>query len=283
MYVAVMHNRLLSVVAIFVGLTTLSSPALASSSWQPRVSGGSQSASPGADSADPIPDGTGVYELGKGVTGPNPLFSVRPEYTHEARKAKLVGFCVVSLVVNAQGNPEQIRVTRSLGEGVSSNQKRAAESGDAAIAKAVSQYRFSPATYQGKSVPVRLNLRVDYGPPDTPGLSGGVFPVGNGVTAPRVLSSVDPVYTPEARAAGITGNCTISLVVNAQGNPEQVRVARSIEEGLSPNLNFDLRHAAESLDQSAVGAVSKYRFAPATYQGKPVSVSVNIEVRFQTH
>jgi protein TonB len=35
------------------------------------------------------------------------------------------------------------------------------------------------------------------------------------------------------------------------------------------------------LDDKAVEAVKNYIFAPALYQGKPVAVAINIEVKFQ--
>jgi TonB family protein len=37
------------------------------------------------------------------------------------------------------------------------------------------------------------------------------------------------------------------------------------------------------LDQKAVEAVRHYRFKPATLQGKPVPVEVNIEVNFRIY
>ena len=42
-----------------------------------------------------------------------------------------------------------------------------------------------------------------------------------------------------------------------------------------------LQKAAESLDQNAVNAVSRYQFIPAEYQGMPVPVRVNVEVDFK--
>ena len=41
------------------------------------------------------------------------------------------------------------------------------------------------------------------------------------------------------------------------------------------------RAVALSLDQAAIDAVKKYRFEPATYQGKPVPVELYVEVNFE--
>jgi TonB family protein len=60
----------------------------------------------------------------------------------------------------------------------------------------------------------------------------------------------------------------VSVVVDVQGNPQQVQV---------------VRHLGMGLDQKAVDAVKQYRFKPATLQGKPVPVEVNIEVTFRIY
>jgi outer membrane biosynthesis protein TonB len=52
--------------------------------------------------------------------------------------------------------------------------------------------------------------------------------------------------------------------VNAQGQPERVRVVRSIASSLPP----DKQRVAENLDQNAVKAVSQSQFSPANYHGK---------------
>lgn len=107
----------------------------------------------------------------------------------------------------------------------------------------------------------------------------GVYEVGNGVLPPKVISSVSPMYTDKASIKKVTGTCLIELVVDAQGSPQDVRVVKSIGEGLKPKL----KKAAESLDENAVKAVSQYRFKPAEYQGKPVPVHQKISVDFQVY
>ncbi len=112
----------------------------------------------------------------------------------------------------------------------------------------------------------------------------GVYHVGHGVRPPRVITSVNPEYTDLARKKKISGICVVGLVVDAQGNPQNIRVVRSIGkdlESIGKDLDPKLKKAAEGLDQNAINAVSKYRFSPAEYQGKPVPVQVNIEVNFK--
>jgi periplasmic protein TonB len=107
-----------------------------------------------------------------------------------------------------------------------------------------------------------------YGPGSGGGTGGGVYHVGGGVSAPSVISSVDPEYSDEARRAKYTGIVVVSLIVDTQGNPQHVSVVRRLGMGL---------------DEKAVEAVRQYKFKPAMYQGHAVPVEVNIEVNFQIY
>jgi TonB family protein len=109
---------------------------------------------------------------------------------------------------------------------------------------------------------------VGAGPGSGGGYGGGLMSVGGGVSAPEVLHSVEPEFTEEARRADYQGSAAIQLIVDSQGNPQDVRV---------------VRHLGMGLDQKAVEAVRQYRFRPALYQGHPVSVQMVIEVDFHLH
>jgi len=107
-----------------------------------------------------------------------------------------------------------------------------------------------------------------YGPGTGGGTGDGIYHVGGGVSAPLVLSAVDPEYSDEARRAKFTGIVVVALVVDPSGMPQHVHV---------------IRHLGMGLDEKAIEAVRLYRFKPAEYQGKPVPVEVNIEVNFQIY
>jgi len=104
------------------------------------------------------------------------------------------------------------------------------------------------------------------GPGGNSGYGGGVMNVGGGVSAPRVIHSVEPQFTPEARQAYHQGVVGIQLIVDSQGNPQNVHVVRQLGMGL---------------DERAVEAVKQYRFSPAMYQGHAVSVQMVINVEFR--
>jgi TonB family protein len=106
------------------------------------------------------------------------------------------------------------------------------------------------------------------GPGEGGGYGGGLMRPGGGVSAPQVIFSVDPEFSDEARRAKYQGICVVSVIVDAQGNPQRVRVIRPLGMGL---------------DEKAVEAVKQYKFKPAYYQGHPVAVEVNIEVNFRIY
>lgn len=107
-----------------------------------------------------------------------------------------------------------------------------------------------------------------FGPGSGGGIGGGVYHVGGGVSAPVPIYEIDPEYTDEARRAKYSGIVMVSLIVDARGLPERVRVVRSLGMGL---------------DEKAIEAVKQYKFKPAQLAGKPVPVEVQIEVNFQIY
>ena len=80
------------------------------------------------------------------------LHSVEAEFSDEARRAKYQGVCLISLIVDTQGNPQNIRVARALGMGL-----------DEKAIEAIRQYKFKPAMKDGKTpVPVMITIEVDF-------------------------------------------------------------------------------------------------------------------------
>ena len=111
-----------------------------------------------------------------------------------------------------------------------------------------------------------------YGPGVGPGwgggIGGGVYHVGGGVTAPRPLFEPDPEYSEEARKAKYQGSVVLDVIVGPDGRPHNLRVLRSVGMGL---------------DEKAIEAVQRWKFAPATKDGQPVAVRVSIEVAFRLY
>lgn len=97
---------------------------------------------------------------------------------------------------------------------------------------------------------------------------GGGSPSRMGITAPRAIYDPEPEYSEEARKVKHQGIVVLSLVVDAQGHTRDIRVARSLGMGL---------------DEKAIEAVRKWKFAPGSSNGVPVSMQVNIEVNFRLY
>ena len=94
----------------------------------------------------------GIYTPGiGGVSNPVPLFTPEAEFSDEARRAKFQGICVISVIVDSHGNPQDPRVVQPLGMGL-----------DEKALEAVRKYRFKPAKKDGKPVPVRITVEVDF-------------------------------------------------------------------------------------------------------------------------
>lgn len=100
------------------------------------------------------------------------------------------------------------------------------------------------------------------------GFGGGVFRVGNGVTAPVVIYDPIPEYSPEARVAKYQGTVVLWAIIGPDGRPHDLRVAHSLGMGL---------------DEKAMESVRTWRFRPATKDGNPVAVEINVEVNFRLY
>lgn len=95
--------------------------------------------------------GGGVYRIGGGVSAPQLVFKVEPEYSEEARKAKFSGTVVLFVVVDEKGNPRDLKVVRPLGLGL-----------DEKAIEAVTKWRFKPGYKDGKPVAVAATIEVNF-------------------------------------------------------------------------------------------------------------------------
>ncbi len=131
-------------------------------SGSPDDSGGQIIAGHAAVAPRPNPDAAGKYHVGDGVSPPKLVYAPDPEYTDKARRKKMNGSVVVSLTVDVAGKPQNVHVSRSLGEGLSKKLRPIALGLDESALKSVKEYRFEPAEFQGKPVPVDISVEVTY-------------------------------------------------------------------------------------------------------------------------
>lgn len=108
----------------------------------------------GTDADSLLGDTTNVVMTEESVDdGPKPIQRVPPQYPERARKKGITGQVVLSLLISATGSVQDIRVMESRPAGVF----------DEAAKAAVRQWRFQPATYEGRPVAIRVTLPMSFG------------------------------------------------------------------------------------------------------------------------
>lgn len=95
--------------------------------------------------------GGGPYRPGSGITPPQLLHEVRPDYTEEARRAGLEGDVLLEIVVRQDGSVGDVRILKGLGGGL-----------DRRAVDAVRKWRFSPAQRFGTPVDVMVEVAVEF-------------------------------------------------------------------------------------------------------------------------
>ena len=97
--------------------------------------------------------GTGV---GQGVTGstrlPEVLAQPAPDYTEEARKARIEGSVLLSVTVRVDGTIDGVKLVRGLGYGLD----------DSAIRTVMTKWRFRPATRNGQPIDYPVTIEVSF-------------------------------------------------------------------------------------------------------------------------
>lgn len=146
----------------------------------------------------------GVYRIGNGVSAPTVIAKVDPEYSEEARIARLSGTIRFSVVVGEDGTVHDVHANKSLGLGL-----------DEKATEAIGAWHLKPGLKNGMPVPVavdvEVNLRLLPGPSEW-GLARAVFNPPEGATRPVVTEAP---YSPSFSYPRPTnGSVGISFDVN---------------------------------------------------------------------
>jgi protein TonB len=145
--------------------TIAAKPGPDSSSLRANATGGAidgtgQGAARGTGSGTNIGSGTGsgnggankgesaILPFMDGMTRPQLLSMIEPEYTREARDANVKGLFVAKCVITTHGTLQRCRVVKGL------------PMMDQAVLAAIAQWRYSPVVYQGKPVAVDYVIQV---------------------------------------------------------------------------------------------------------------------------
>jgi TonB family protein len=84
----------------------------------------------------------------------------------------------------------------------------------------------------------------------------------------RLLFKPEPQYTEEARQNQITGTVMLRVVFSSAGEVDQIRAVRTLPFGLT---------------ERAIAAARQIKFVPATKDGRPVSVQMQLEYNFNLY
>jgi TonB family protein len=92
-----------------------------------------------------------VYRVGDGVTPPKVISKVEPDYSEEARDAKVEGRVILEVVIRPDGRAHNIGVRKGLGRGL-----------DGKAMEAIEKWTFQPGQKDGKPVAVAATIEVNF-------------------------------------------------------------------------------------------------------------------------
>ena len=90
----------------------------------------------------------------------------------------------------------------------------------------------------------------------------------DGVRVAKALEVPDPEYPEKARQSRIQGTIVLAIAINKNGGIDKVKIVRRVDP---------------DLDQAAVDAVMRWKFAPAEKDGEAVPFQTLVEVSFSLH
>jgi TonB family protein len=108
-----------------------------------------------------------------------------------------------------------------------------------------------------------------FGIPEAPpgaGIAGGPpMRLGGDIVPPVKIHYPQPKYTEEGRLSRIQGVVILEAIVDAEGDVHDVKILKGLPMGLA---------------ESAVDTAREWKFKPATLNGKPVPVYLNLTIHF---
>jgi TonB family protein len=206
------------------------------------------------------PDANGVWEIGFGPQPPHLIHSapatLPASATHDPPQ-----ICYFSAVIGIDGTATQIRDVDTCPDLLLS-----------AATTAIQQSRFEPGSRDGKPVPVRAAVWLPFGSddfPPAPRMVHSAYHRGDpGVTPIRPISTPNAEYSDAARRARVQGVVVVAGIVTAEGTPINLHV---------------MQHLGKGLDEQALKSVARWRFQPATRDGKPIPYALTTDVSFRLY
>lgn len=195
---------------------------------------------PGA--ADPSPQ----------ITRPVVIYKTEPEYSSEARKARVNGKVQLRLVVGKDGIPGDIRVVKSESPLL-----------DQPALDAAGKWRFKPGSRNGvpveTEVTVEMNFRLfpQQAAPTTE-------PSGDALPPPMILYQREAQYPRIAAQMGQRGTVELQAIIGVDGRVKSVKVLKG------PPM----------LAKAAQDAVMQWVYKPTLLNGVPVENETHVSIKF---
>lgn len=215
---------------------------------------------------------SGSFDPNRPAHQPIPVDTPQAEFPSEASAKNLRGMCAVSLDVDKEGSPLNVRILRCTDPVFAGNSLDAAR-----------RYRFKPATSQdGKPVVAHISINVSFrfgtndmpaptvacevsSPPGTSTSDpdpDGVYPLTRLIAPPKITKFTDKDYG--VRAFSVEDEaCDVTVTVDPRG--------RALKPGIV--------HCAKSgLETAALESILASRFRPGSINGKPVPVRLTFHL-----
>jgi TonB family protein len=107
---------------------------------------------PGMPTKKTTPSGEQVFVVGGPVKAPRVLYQPMPQYTAEARDAKIEGIALLQGIIRKNGRITDLKVLHGLGYGLDQS----------AIDTISREWRFNPGTLNGQPVDVQANIEISF-------------------------------------------------------------------------------------------------------------------------
>jgi outer membrane biosynthesis protein TonB len=234
------------------------------------------STSPSSDAYTAEP-GQGLFLVGQNVSAPE-ILPTDPIVTEAAIcKKKLAGKAVLSFLVDASGIPRNIAFEEGAGNGldqfaykmISADRFKPAFHQNAPVTvpmraeveletcqqKPKGSSTNTPAPSGLSAQPIQRLIamslaqeQLEFAPfPNLSKISGGASSkIMGSVSAPVPLNSIEAPFSDEAREESVSGVCLVSLIVDTEGMPRNVRVIRPLGYGLDQKAVDAARNTGSS-------------------------------------
>ncbi len=215
----------------------------------------------------------------KAANHPVQLMFPEAEFPIEAEREQKEGVCLVSMIVDTSGAPQNLSIVRC-------SDPMFAENSLAAAARS----KFKPATTSdGKPVPVKISVEINfrlaafngsirnYGLPaqirysfiTPPGITSfnpdanGVYPLSKTIDPPRMVKFLDDGFGRVALPLDVGVSCDVILTINPKGVPSSPQVTRCDNS---------------ILEKPAIASLLRSRYKPGKMNGKAVPVRVSVHL-----